>query len=92
MADDYLRVQEDPDGSRTQSINARIRALSPQDARTFHELLGERNGYTGRDRVVFDAAFEYAAARGLSFLDLKPSDHEAIVREAAAKLEAESAR
>lgn len=61
-------------GAETASIFARIRALDAREARLFHEHVGRLNGYTGVERRLFDAGFEYALAHGKSFLDLTAED------------------
>lgn len=73
LADRYL--YEETDAAGTEEIFKEIRALSDEDARSFHELLAERNGYTGVERIAFDVAFEYAQELGISFLDLRHHEH-----------------
>jgi hypothetical protein len=63
-----------PTADEAGSIQRRIRALNAREARAFHEHAARLNGYTGFQRRMSDAAFEYAQAHGKSFLDLTKED------------------
>jgi hypothetical protein len=73
LARDYVSKEVDAEGAR--EIRERIRSLTHEEATYFHEEVARLNNLTGKERILFDAAFEYARARGLTVQDLTEAEH-----------------
>jgi hypothetical protein len=85
LADDYLYKETTEQESA--QVFARIRALDVGSARRFHDIIAELQGSTGVDRMIFDATFEAAVQRGVSFLDLPDDEAVKVVRNVAETLD-----